>query len=346
MLSEVPSFDRRLGENPDAIPESGDGADDGGLDDETYRTLQAFNVAVQPGESTAVETELSHEKTHDAPSAAGGNETGVESATGDDSQSDADNQSNYAASQDDGSQKDEDEIQAEEIQPEEPQGEPDADKQTGTPRVASSAPSELHVETEECLYCSEELPKDEIFEAPCAHGMCQPCLINEKTCSAFIPLRFIEAGVARCTRCEKKTCLNCQSKTHQGVCADDTESQRVVRLAEEHVWRRCEQCKNMVELTHGCFHVPCRCKYQFCYLCGKQWKTCDCPHWDEHRLMMRAGEIAAAPAQLARPNEPIGCRHRDVFDRVDGEHVCDDYCDLEVCHDCLYTRRRQWRLRH
>jgi hypothetical protein len=171
-------FARRLGENPDAIPESGDGADDGGLDDETYRTLQAFNVAVQPGESTAVETELSHEKTHDAPSAAGGNETGVASATGDDSQSDADNQSNYAASQDDGSQKDEDEIQAEEIQPEEPQGEPDADKQTGTPRVASSAPSELHVETEECLYCSEELPKDEIFEAPCAHGMCQPCLIK------------------------------------------------------------------------------------------------------------------------------------------------------------------------
>ncbi|KAF6519794.1 hypothetical protein HZS61_016211 [Fusarium oxysporum f. sp. conglutinans] len=292
-----------------AIPEAGDGADHSGLDDETYRTLQAFNVAAQQGESTGAEAELSHEETHEASSVAGGDGTGVESATGDDSQSDADNQSYDTAPRDDVSQRDEGEIQGEEIQPEETQEEGDADDQPETTQVASPAPSELYVETKECLYCSDEFPIDMIFEAPCSHAMCQPCLIrsirtaikdeslfppkccgqaipvdttntfipeelltecdnkreeyettnrtycSDKACSEFIPLRSIEAGIARCTRCETRTCLNCLSEAHEGTCTDDPESQRVIRLAEEHGWRRCEQCKNMVELTHGCFHI-------------------------------------------------------------------------------------------
>ncbi|KAL5588473.1 hypothetical protein FOBRF1_015001 [Fusarium oxysporum] len=288
---------RQLEQNPDAIPEAGDGADHSGLDDETYR------------ESTGVEAELSHEETHEASSAAGGDGTGVESATGDDAQSDADNQSYDTAPRDDVSQRDEGEIQGEEIQPEETQEEGDADDQPETTQVASPAPSELYVETKECLYCSDEFPIDMIFEAPCSHAMCQPCLIrsirtaikdeslfppkccgqaipvdttntfipeelltecdnkreeyettnrtycSDKACSEFIPLRTIEAGIARCTRCETRTCLNCLSEAHEGTCTDDPESQRVIRLAEEHGWRRCEQCKNMVELTHGCFHI-------------------------------------------------------------------------------------------
>ncbi|RKL48804.1 hypothetical protein BFJ70_g1746 [Fusarium oxysporum] len=409
---------RQLEQNPDAIPEAGDGADHSGLDDETYRTLQAFNVAAQQGESTGVEAELSHEETHEASSVAGGDGTGVESATGDDSQNDADNQSYDTAPRDDVSQRDEGEIQGEEIKPEETQEEGDADYQPETTQVASPAPSELYVETKECLYCSDEFPIDMIFEAPCSHAMCQPCLIrsirtaikdeslfppkccgqaipvdttntfipeelltkcdnkreeyettnrtycSDKACSEFIPLRTIEAGIARCTRCETRTCLNCLSEAHEGTCTDDPESQRVIRLAEEHGWRRCEQCKNMVELTHGYFHISCRCGHQFCYLCGRQWKTCNCPQWDERRLMARAGELAAArarvpapaPAPVARPVQPVGCRHRNYrpFDRVEGEDECNDCgsemrqyifscpnCELVLCRRCLEARRNQ-----
>ncbi|KAG5768131.1 hypothetical protein H9Q72_004219 [Fusarium xylarioides] len=50
---------------------------------------------------------------------------------------------------------------------------------------------------------------------------------SDKACSTFIPTRFIEDGIARCTRCEKKTCLNCLSEAHEGTCTDDPESQRV-----------------------------------------------------------------------------------------------------------------------
>ncbi|KAG9497156.1 hypothetical protein J7337_011948 [Fusarium musae] len=78
---------------------------------------------------------------------------------------------------------------------------------------------------------------------------------SDRACSAFIPTRSIDDGIGSCTRCEKKTCLNCLSEAHEGTCTDDPESQRVIRLAEEKGWRRCEQCKNMVELDHGCFHI-------------------------------------------------------------------------------------------
>ncbi|KAF5700677.1 arylsulfatase [Fusarium mundagurra] len=395
---------RHLAQNPNAIPEAGDGADDDGLDDETYRILQAFNVAAQQEDNSGIETELIREETHEASSVAGGDKTDDGSTTDDDPQVDVGDQSNCETSQDDVLHMDDVEIQAEKTQPDETQTEDtqeerDADEYTGTAQAASPAPPDLHVGTKECLYCSEELPEDEVFEAPCSHGMCQPCLIrsirtaikdeslfpptccgqaipvdtnafipedllaecdnkreefettdrtycSDRACSAFIPLRSIEAGIARCTRCEKRTCLNCLSEAHQGTCIDDPESQRVVRLAEENGWRSCERCKNMVELTHGCFHISCRCGHQFCYLCGRQWRTCNCPQWDERHLLAHAGELAAvaaraqarlraqvraAPAPAARPVQPPGCRHRNYrpFDRVEGQDDCDD-CGAEM----------------
>ncbi|KAF4957993.1 hypothetical protein FGADI_2823 [Fusarium gaditjirri] len=360
-------FAMQLEQNPDAILEAGDGADYAGLDDETYRTLQAFNVAAQQGESTGVEAEPSHEETHDCINV------------------DTEDKSNREASQDGIFHMDEVEVQVENIQPDGTQEEQNAGEHPETAQVTSSAPPELQVETKECLYCSEEFPENEVFEAPCSHRMCQPCLIrsvqtaikdeslfppkccgqaipldttntfipedlltecdnkreefetadrtycSEKACSAFIPLRSIEDGVACCTRCEKRTCINCLSETHEGTCIDDPESQRVVRLAEENGWRSCRGCKNMFELTHGCFHISCRCGHQFCYLCGRQWKTCNCPQWDEPRLMARAGELVAAvrapaPAPVAQPVQPVGCLHRNygLFDRVEGQDECDN----------------------
>ena len=41
----------------------------------------------------------------------------------------------------------------------------------------------------------------------------------------------------------------------------------------------------------GCYHMTCRCRRQFCYLCARTWKTCHCSQWDEKRLYGRAEEI-------------------------------------------------------
>lgn len=59
-------FARQLDQNQNAIAEADNAVDHIGLDDETYRTLQAFNLAVQPTDDAEVETELNHEDSHDA----------------------------------------------------------------------------------------------------------------------------------------------------------------------------------------------------------------------------------------------------------------------------------------
>ncbi|KAF5973854.1 putative arylsulfatase [Fusarium bulbicola] len=284
-------FAMQLEEDSDAMPETDDETDDGGLDDETYHTLHAFNVAVQPTENTEVEMDLGDEGDPDDMSF-GEDET----ECGSNPEEDFDNQSDCTASPEDVSYMDEDETQAKDIQVDEAQTE-EAEK-TKEERDADEHPG-----------TADQFPKDEVYEAPCSHAMCQPCLVrsirtamkdesifppkccgqaipvnatnvfitgellaefeakreefettkrtycSDQTCSAFIPTRLIEDGIARCTRCEKKTCLNCLSEAHDGTCTDDPESQRVIRLAEEKGWRRCEQCKNMVELDHGCFHI-------------------------------------------------------------------------------------------
>ncbi|KAF4344091.1 IBR domain protein [Fusarium beomiforme] len=168
----------------------------------------------------------------------------------------------------------------------------------------------------------------------------------------------IEAGVANCTRCNKKTCLNCMSDAHSGVCADDPESERVLRLAEQHGWRRCEQCRRVVELAHGCSHITCLCKYQFCYACGKRWKTCQCPQWNENHLVERAkGAVAAAvPGRL---DEVRACGHQGYFERVYGQAECENcgqemrnfilecqICGIDVCHRCLQAYRNRHRQRN
>ena len=58
----------------------------------------------------------------------------------------------------------------------------------------------------------------------------------------------------------------------------------VLALAKRTGWARCPGCANMVELTHGCFHMTCRCGTQFCYACSARWRTCSCPRWNETRL--------------------------------------------------------------
>ncbi|KAG4254461.1 hypothetical protein FPRO04_11457 [Fusarium proliferatum] len=247
-------FARQLDQNPNAIAEADNAVDHIGLDDETYHDVSHLEEVEIQAEDSQINS----------------------------------------------------------IQPEDTQEERDADEHPGIAQAAFPAPPDLHVGTKECLYCREEIPEDEVFEALCSHVMCQPCLIrsihtalkeeslfppkccgqvipvdhtnafiteellteyenkrdefetanrtycSDRACSAFIPLSSIHAGIAHCTRCEKRTCLNCLSEAHEGACTDDPESQRVVRLAEEEGWRRCEQCKNIVELTYGCFHI---CKF-------------------------------------------------------------------------------------
>jgi hypothetical protein len=104
---------------------------------------------------------------------------------------------------------------------------------------------------------------------------------NDRTychnCSTFInPVFFDRVGQAPCIECESLTCSRCKSKSHFGNCQPDAGAQQVIALAKEKGWKQCYNCEEMIELAYGCNHMDCTCGAQWCYICGKIWKTCSC----------------------------------------------------------------------
>jgi hypothetical protein len=45
----------------------------------------------------------------------------------------------------------------------------------------------------------------------------------------------------------------------------------------------------------------CKCRAEFCYLCGLGWKTFSCERWNEQRLVERAQEVVDREANQALP---------------------------------------------
>jgi E3 ubiquitin-protein ligase RNF144 len=111
-----------------------------------------------------------------------------------------------------------------------------------------------------------------------------PTFCANAECSKFIRTGKIVNDVASCVFCKEKTCVLCKSKSHKGLCPSDPHVQLLMNLAKRSKWQQCTNCHTMVELDRGCFHMTCRCKHQFCYLCGVQWKRCLCPQMDEAYL--------------------------------------------------------------
>jgi len=61
---------------------------------------------------------------------------------------------------------------------------------------------------------------------------------------------------ARCSTCNTKVCVLCNSKFHtKRECPKDEETNRLVEMAKEKGWQRCYSCKAVVELKEGCNHM-------------------------------------------------------------------------------------------
>ncbi|KAI6135278.1 hypothetical protein EV401DRAFT_519889 [Pisolithus croceorrhizus] len=113
-----------------------------------------------------------------------------------------------------------------------------------------------------------------------------------QTCSRFLgPLIQNTSGttVYDCPapNCETRTCANCRGqydeRTHS--CQQDRGAEQVLELGRAEGWARCPGCSQLIELDMGCFHMTCRCRTEFCYLCKERWKTCSCPEWDGRQLI-------------------------------------------------------------
>ncbi|KAL8851327.1 MAG: hypothetical protein Q9221_003772 [Calogaya cf. arnoldii] len=61
------------------------------------------------------------------------------------------------------------------------------------------------------------------------------------------------------------------------TCPKDDATKQFIEIAKKEGWQRCYNCSATVELKEGCNHMTCRCKAEFCMICGVKWKGCDCP---------------------------------------------------------------------
>ncbi|KAL8525514.1 hypothetical protein ACS0TY_014944 [Phlomoides rotata] len=106
------------------------------------------------------------------------------------------------------------------------------------------------------------------------------------------------SGARKCVKCNDYFCIDCKAPWHNNMTCSDykrrnpfpqQEEAKLKRLAATNLWRQCVKCNHMIELAAGCYHMTCRCGYEFCYTCGAEWKnkkpTCHCPLWDEDYIL-------------------------------------------------------------
>ncbi|KAJ4398334.1 hypothetical protein N0V85_006304 [Neurospora sp. IMI 360204] len=126
-------------------------------------------------------------------------------------------------------------------------------------------------------------------------------------CGEFIPPRAKldpkHPFETMCKTCKMRVCLTCKRSAHRlgQDCPEDIELETVLKMGEKSGWRRCYKCRNLVELTQGCTHMTCRCKAQFCYICGAVWDpVVGCPNFcnGEEELERRRREEETRLAEL------------------------------------------------
>ncbi|KAI5123513.1 hypothetical protein M0805_006673 [Coniferiporia weirii] len=150
---------------------------------------------------------------------------------------------------------------------------------------------------------------------------------SNKTCSRFLGPRGDAASNVVCPTCYSSTCALCSELGHpkEVPCKDDDAAQAVFALGRENGWQQCPGCRQLVELNIGCYHMTCRCRTQFCYLCAAPWKNCTCPQWDEGRL------VAAAEQRVQRMPENAGGNGGNFVDLVNRE-----VANLRTNHECAH----------
>lgn len=81
----------------------------------------------------------------------------------------------------------------------------------------------------------------------------------EPTCSKFIPSSSIHGEHGICPDCHRETHLPCGALAHPNIdCPLDSGLQDILEIAGAQHWMRCSNCRNLVELHHGCNHITCR----------------------------------------------------------------------------------------
>lgn len=107
-------------------------------------------------------------------------------------------------------------------------------------------------------FCRATLPKELIkdFDLKVEElATPNPTYCSNAECSKFILPNDIKAEIGKCVYCKEQTCVRCKCKKHKGLCPSDPHVQLLMDVAKRSKWQQCTNCKNMVELVEGCFHM-------------------------------------------------------------------------------------------
>ncbi|KIY48804.1 hypothetical protein FISHEDRAFT_42569 [Fistulina hepatica ATCC 64428] len=108
---------------------------------------------------------------------------------------------------------------------------------------------------------------------------------SRRSCLQYLGAIGDRQADVTCPACSQRVCPRCKCDAHPGYSCGEEEGERLFHeLVEQRRWQTCPSCHATVQLTHGCYHMTCRCSAQFCYLCGQRWKLCNCPNSDERHL--------------------------------------------------------------
>ncbi|KAJ7588818.1 hypothetical protein C8J56DRAFT_1004383 [Mycena floridula] len=141
------------------------------------------------------------------------------------------------------------------------------------------------------------------------------------TCSIFLGAAGSMTDVFRCTSCRTHICTKCKQIAHPNErWGENAALLEVQALARDKHWQTCPGCNAIIELDA-----------EFCYVCGVRWKNCECPQWDEERLVNAAEERENVIAGALRRVNPIEYQQR-VQARV---------VELRENHDCAYHSWRE-----
>ncbi|KAK9156296.1 hypothetical protein Sjap_003776 [Stephania japonica] len=166
-------------------------------------------------------------------------------------------------------------------------------------------------------------------------------LLNPRQClsSRASSSSTSDGTCVECPECQRFICLDCGVPWHSSMSCQEYQNLPMEerdagditlhRLAQNNRWRRCQQCRRMIELTQGCYHMTCWCRHEFCYSCGAEYRdgqqTCQCAFWDE--------SLESPVAQNANESNPWGWDSFDSFPMI-----MDAYSDQERSQLALIQR--------
>ncbi|GKA48400.1 ribonuclease H domain-containing protein [Tanacetum coccineum] len=136
-------------------------------------------------------------------------------------------------------------------------------------------------------------PTEKVY---CPFSNCSALMSKTEVKKHTATSSYKRSGMRKCVKCQRCFCINCKVAWHDNITCNgymkhyqSGNEAKFECLASWQRWRQCINCKHMVELAEGCYHVTCKCGFEFCYNCGSQWlnkkQTCKCRIWDLQDLI-------------------------------------------------------------